>query len=796
MKNLTIAVRSLFRKGRHNGIKILSLGVGLAMGLVLIAKVCFELSYDDFYPDGERIYQIRANMEMGEKKMEDSDMVSGGIAPAMKLEVPGVEAATRGYPLGNLVFFMSDKNKYKANFLMVDDCFFDVLPLRVISGNVKQILSSPLSVLISESLAERIGEGKDVTGMSFELAAYPGRLITISGVFEDVPENSHLKYDVLLSLPSFKEMIGWSNENEWFGGDAYKAYIKVQPGVDQETLEAEMAKMLDRHVPSARLKEMGLTYSLSLKPLKEVYATSSAVKGMAVMLSLIAFAILFAALMNYILLMVSSLVVRSKDVAVRKCYGASGKNISEMIFSETFMNLLVSLVVSTLLILAFREMVEELLKASLGALFTWQSVLLLAGVCLLVFLLAGLFPSYLFSRISVAVAFRSYIESRRMWKKGLLFIQFVAVGFLLTLLAIIGLQYHRMVTDDPGYSYDKVLYSNLSGADGSEVQMIMNELRKLPEVEAVASSDALPVYGGYGGNMIYRDNSDEVALHIKDMGYIDAEYMPLMDIKLIEGKAFDRSYSDSARIMMVSQVTAEKLALVQGWKDGVVGKRLRISEHSDPNDPNGFEIIGVYDEVRVGAIKSEIISPTVWFYSSMPGNVISIKLHANPTVENMKLVEKTIQGLLPDKDISINSYEASIINLYSASRLFRNAVMLGGLMTFLITLIGLIGYIADETTRRSKEIAVRKINGATVRDIMMIISKDVLYMAVPAVIFGVVGSYIMGEDWLQQFSEKIPLSMFIFIGSALAIWLLVLATVVLRTWRIANDNPVNSLKSE
>ena len=116
MKNLTIAVRSLFRKERHNGIKILSLGVGLAMGLVLIAKVCFELSYDDFYPDGERIYQIRANMEMGEKKMEDADRVSGGIAPAMKLEVPGVEAATRGYPLGNLVFFMSDKNKYKARY--------------------------------------------------------------------------------------------------------------------------------------------------------------------------------------------------------------------------------------------------------------------------------------------------------------------------------------------------------------------------------------------------------------------------------------------------------------------------------------------------------------------------------------------------------------------------------------------------------------------------------------------------------------------------------------------------------
>lgn len=794
MKNLNIALRSLFKKGRSNGIKILSLGVGLAMGLVLIAKVCFELSYDDFYPDSECIYQIRENISAGEKTMEDLDFVSGGVAPGMKLEIPGVVAATRcTFWVGNSVFFMSDKNKYKADFLLADECFFDVLPRKVLTGDAKQVLSRPLYVLVSESLAERIGEGKDVTGMSFELASFPGRVITIGGVFEDVPENSHLRYDVLLSLCSIKDLMGWTHENGWFGGDSYHGYIKVQPEADQEALEAEMAKMLERHVPSAKLKESGMTYSLSLKPLNEVYATSSAVKGMAVMLSLIAFAILFAALMNYILLMVSSLVVRSKEVAIHKCYGASGKNISGMIFSETFVNLFASVLLSTLLILALREMVEELLKASLGALFTWQTILLLVGVCLLVFLFAGLFPSYLFSRVPVAVAFRSYTESRRIWKKGLLFIQFVAVGFLVTLLAIIGLQYQRMVTDDPGYSYDRVLYTSLSGVESSAVRMVMDELEKLPEVEAVAASNSLPVRGGDGGNMIYRNGTDDVILHVNDMGRMDADYIPLMDIKVIEGRAFDRSYSDSARIVMVSRVTAEKLALTLGWKEGVVGKKLYISGHGEPND---FEIVGVYDEVRAGAIESEIMPPTVWFYSSRPGNIVSMKLHGDITVENMKLIEKTIQKLLPDKDISVNSYEASIIDMYSASRLFRNSVMLGGLVTFLITLVGLIGYIADETTRRRKEIAIRKVNGATVANIMEIISKDILYMAVPAVLLGVMSSYWMGENWLQQFSEKIPLSVFIFAGSALAIWLVVLVMVVARTWSIANEDPVKSLKSE
>ncbi|RHR61679.1 FtsX-like permease family protein [Parabacteroides sp. AF17-28] len=794
MKNLNIALRSLFKKGRSNGIKILSLGVGLAMGLVLIAKVCFELSYDDFYPDSECIYQIRENMEAGEKKMDDMDFVSGGVAPGMKLEIPGVVAATRcTFWVGNSVFFMSDKNKYKADFLLADECFFDVLPRKVLTGDAKQILSRPLYVLVSESLAERIGEGKDVTGMSFELASFPGRVITIGGVFEDVPENSHLRYDVLLSLCSIKDLMGWTHENGWFGGDSYHGYIKVQPEADQEALEAEMAKMLDRHVPPEKLKEMGMTYRLSLKPLKEVYATSSAVKGMAVMLSLIAFSILFAALMNYILLMVSSLVVRSKEVAIHKCYGASGKNISGMIFSETFVNLFASVLLSALLILALREMVEELLKASLGALFTWQTILLLAGVCLLVFLFAGLFPSYLFSRVPVAVAFRSYTESRRLWKKGLLFIQFVAVGFLVTLLAIIGLQYQKMVTDNPGYSYDRVVYTSLFGVESSAIRMVMDELGKLPEVEAVAVSSSLPVRGGDGGNMIYRNGSDDVVLHINDLGRMDADYISLMDIKVIEGKAFDRSYSDSARIVMVSRMTAEKLALTLGWKDGVVGKKLYISGHGKPND---FEIIGVYDEVRVGAIRSEIMPPTVWFYSSRPGSIVSMKLHGDITVENMKLIEKTIQKLLPDKDISVNSYEVSIINMYSASRLFRNSVMLGGLVTFLITLVGLIGYIADETTRRRKEIAIRKVNGATVVNIMAIISKDILYMAIPAVLLGVMSSYWMGENWLQQFSEKIPLSVFIFAGSALAIWLVVLVMVVARTWSIANEDPVKSLKSE
>ena len=792
MRNWVIAVRSLFRKGRHNEIKILSLGVGLAMGLVLIAKVCFELSYDDFYPDADRVYQIQENFVLGERRMDGIPQVSGGVAPGMKAEIPGVESATRVERLGHEVFFTPDRKKYEGEFSLADTNFYDVLSHKVIAGNVKEILSRPLYAMVSEKMARTMGQGKEVVGLSFELSDFPGRAITIGGIFEDLPENTHLSYDVMVSLDSFEKLYGWSCTDGWFGCDRFASYVKLEAGIDTSHVMQPMAEMLDRHVDSAKLEESGIKYKLTLQPLKEVYAQSPATKSMAVMLSLIAFAILFAALMNYVLLVISSLVTRTKDIAVHKCYGASGWNISDMIFSETFLNLLASLIVSVLLILTFRGTVEELLKASLGALFTVETLLLIVGVCLLIFLLAGLIPSRLFSRIPVAAAFRTYNESRRIWKKILLFIQFIAVGFLVSLLVIIGLQYRHMITENPGYSYDQLAYCPLEGVNGSNREIVANEVAKMPEVEGIATCSYLPIFAG-SGNMIKNPENTETLLHFTDLYSADANYIPLMQIPVLAGKAFDNSYTDSSRVVMISRMTEEKLALLLDWKDGAVGKTIYIDGHGP--DRKDYEVIGVYDNIRIGAINSELMEPTILFFSRHTNTTLAIKFH-ELTSENMKQVMERIQKLLPNKDVIVTSYEASLINQYADSRLFRNSIMLGGFVTLLITLIGLIGYITDETNRRSKEIAVRKINGATVMNILTIISKDVLYMAVPAVILGVMGSYLMGENWLQQFSDKIPLSIFIFIGSAVIIWLLVLAIVVMRTWKIANDNPVDSLKSE
>ena len=792
MKNFYISFRTLFKKGRHNDIKILSLGVGLAMGLVLIAKVCFELSYDNFYPESDRIFAIQENFSIGDKSNDGFPCVSGGVAPGMKAEIPGVVAATRCERTGEMVMKTPDNKKYTAIFMLADSCFFDVLPREMLVGNARETLSRPLYALVSEEMAGKINpDGADVIGKTFEVQTFPGVQITVGGVFKDVPKNTHLYYDVLVSLSTFKAITGWSKDDQWLGGDSFNAYVLLQPGLSADDMLQPMAEMLDRHVDSKKLKEQGMTYSIFLRPLGELYASSPATKRMAVMLTAIAFAILFAALMNYVLLVISSMVTRSKDVAIHKCYGATGWNITDMIFSEAFLNLLISVVFSTLLVFGFRRTVEELLGTSLSSLFTPDTLMILLGVCVLVFLVAGLLPSQLFARIPVALVFRSYTNSRRSWKKALLFIQFVAVGFLVCLLIVIGWQYSFMVNDNPGYSYERLAFCNLEGVPQSSRKALMDEIRKQGEVEDVTTCYELPAFSG-SGDIVYRPGSEDAVAHFRDLYGTNANFVSLLEMKVIEGQAFDESYSDSMQLVMVSRQMATELANAFQWKDGVVGKKLDIGGHGT-DDP--FTVVGVYDDVRMGRIDQEGMVNSAIFFSKRAEQTLVVKFRER-NAENLAHINNVIKEFLPDREINLIDYRFSLTKLYDTSRIFRDSVMAGGIITLIIALIGLIGYINDETNRRGKEIAVRKINGATERDILRLISSDIVWMALPAILIGAGASWFASEKWLQQFSEKIPMNAGLFLTGSVVVLAVILLTVVYRTWMVANANPVLSLKSE
>lgn len=788
MKNLNIALRSLFKKGRSNGIKILSLGVGLAMGLVLISKVCFERSFDKFYPDNDRIYRLHENI-IRDGEYKSYGQVSGGVATAMQVEIPEVEKATRLTYIGGdkELFKTQDGNRYSARYVVMGDTnVFDLLPRPILIGDPKETLSRPGYVMISNRIAKLLGGAEQAVNKEFEFESSPGQTYTIGGVFEDVPENSHLCFEIVASLEGMSK---WSREN-WLGNDRYLGYVKLYPGTDPESLTTAIREMQGRHCDLEEVKKAGIDLTYSLVPLMDMHSNSDEVKSMNSLLGFLAFVLIFTAAMNYVLIVISTLINRTKEVAVHKCYGASDKNLFGMIMSETCLHMLISLLLAAFLIVLFRTKTEELLGATLGALFSTQTIVILIGVCIVIFFITGLIPTYMFLRIPVAAAFRNFKESRRYWKLCLLFIQFLATAYLVALLSVINKQYDYMVNVDPGYAYEKLAYCSTQGVEESVRNTAIEELRKIPEVDKVSACYDLPI-SGMSGNNVSLPGDDRELFNIADMYWVKDDFFSLMEIPVIEGEVF-RSDGSASNKVMVSRSFVEKMEQVAGWTGSAIGKNVIITEHSQNGEP--FTICGVYEDVCIGSTGNPDTRPTALFYDRY-APMILIKFH-EMSPENIKKAQKVLEDVMPDRNVTVTAYYMDMIDLYKDSRTFRDSVMIGGIVTLIIALIGLLGYTSDETNRRGREIAIRKVNGATAWSILKMISKDISYIAIPAIVIGMTVAYYSGTGWLEKFTEKAPIGFFIFLAGAMMVYVLIIACVLYRAWAVSNSNPVDSLKSE
>ena len=788
MKNLNIALRSLFKKGRSNGIKILSLGVGLAMGLVLISKVCFERSFDKFYPDSDRIYRLHENI-IRDGEYKSYGQVSGGVATAMQVEIPEVEKATRLTYIGGdkELFKTQDGNRYSARYVVMGDTnVFDLLPRPILIGDPKETLSRPGYVMISNRIAKLLGGAEQAVNKEFEFESSPGQTYTIGGVFEDVPENSHLRFEIVASLEGMSKC---SREN-WLGNDRYLGYVKLYPGTDPESLTTALREMQGRHCDLEEVKKAGIDLTYSLVPLMDMHSNSDEVKSMNSLLGFLAFVLIFTAAMNYVLIVISTLINRTKEVAVHKCYGASDKNLFGMIMSETCLHMLISLLLAAFLIVLFRTTTEELLGATLGALFSTQTIVILIGVCIVIFFITGLIPTYMFLRIPVAAAFRNFKESRRYWKLCLLFIQFLATAYLVALLSVINKQYDYMVNVDPGYAYEKLAYCSTQGVEESVRNTAIEELRKIPEVDKVSACYDLPI-SGMSGNNVSLPGDDRELFNIADMYWVKDDFFSLMEIPVIEGEVF-RSDGSASNKVMVSRSFVEKMEQVAGWTGSAIGKNIIITEHSQNGEP--FTICGVYEDVCIGSTGNPDTRPTALFYDRY-APMILIKFH-EMSPENIKKAQKVLEDVMPDRNVTVTAYYMDMIDLYKDSRTFRDSVMIGGIVTLIIALIGLLGYTSDETNRRGREIAIRKVNGATAWSILKMISKDISYIAIPAIVIGMTVAYYSGTGWLEKFTEKAPIGFFIFLAGAMMVYVLIIACVLYRAWAVSNSNPVDSLKSE
>ena len=779
-------------------IKVLSLGIGLAVGIVLIAKVFFELSYDSFYKDIDRVYTIRTwYSQQGDE--HDYGQVSGAVAVGFMEEVPGVEAGTRTtYVFNGDTYLDENGNKLKATLVCADTCFFKVFDRPILAGDPVKVLSKWGCVMVSRSFAEKMVDdmpgqaGHDVSsviGKQIANADMDGLKLTIEGVFEDFPKNGSLDYDILLSMETY----GKQSTDNWLGNDRYKGYVKLMSGVDPNTLTEAIRKMQEAHQPLEQIEAQGTSLKYFLKPFSNMHTSSPEVKTQVILLSIVAALLIIISLLNYILIVISSMVKRSKEVGVRKCYGAEGKHIYGMLTKEALLHIVLSIVIAAIIIFAGRGIVENLLGVPFQTLLVSQSIMAIAAVLLFVLVISIVVPAELYQRIPVYAALKNYTENSRRWKLGLLGVQVLINVFLVVMMLIIGRQYQKVSNADTGYDYKNLYYFDLFDGDRQAQVRAVETLKRLPEVSGVAATYNLPYMGSNGDNVSLPEDDREL-FNIADQYDCSPEFYDLMGIRFLEGRA----PRDSSEVV-VDEKFVQKMAEFADWNDGAVGKQVFITGHGENGmmDKGYFTISGVYKSYLIGNLQGVDERPSALFYGEI-GSMSSWMPHILFKVSPEALVNErgALNEALPDKEINIVSYEEEMRAAYADSKKMRNTMALGAVFSLLIALLGLIGFIKDESLRRSKEMAVRKINGATTSDILSVFAKDIMKLSAVMAVIACIAAYFVAHKWLEQFAEKVSLNPLYFIGGALLVLTIVLGVVVLNCLRIARANPVESLKAE
>lgn len=764
MRQLYYAVQTLLRGRGSNIIKIVSLTLGLFVGILLFAMVAFQLSFHKFFRQPEQLYMA---FRIDNLDKTSSPYTYGTLGKALRENFPGeVIDATVMRDIGTNVFYNGSVRlmEYSA---FVDEHFFSTLGLKVIAGKSEE-LATPGIIFVSRSLARKISGSEDPFAVLGKVV-YADRkeAQAIKGVFEDIPQNSNISLDVALPMANL-----WKNNRAGWGFDiSYMSIVRFADKKAAQQVQARLPELLKKYMPDSGKSRRDSSVYL-FRPLLQWHTDNPTVQTMVWVMSVLAIALLLLAAFNYILISVSSLARRAKAVGVHKCSGATERNIFSMFLTETAVIVSISLCFVALLFYLFRESIEEITATSLTTLFAWNTLWVPMVILFGVFVLAGVIPSYLFASIPVTQVFRRYTERKTSWKRPLLFIQFMGVTFILGFLVVVFYQYRTVMNKDLGYNPDRVVMSwfRFGNEQGSAKSFFEN----LSMVEEYAVAGQQICYG-YSGDSF--DVGEGRKINVR-MDWVGKDFIPMMGIKIVKGRNLNAENEAVVNEEFVRQV---------GWTDDPIGKQLTFWDNEK------LTVVGVAADF---AIRSAYYrQDPVLLKGSFDVNNHYLRLK-EPFQENLNKLNKQMAEVFPTEDVVFYPLRKELDSDYTDIRRFRGGVLLASLSILLIALMGLQGYVKDEVRLRSKEIAIRKVNGANAGSIMRLLVKDTICMAIPAVVLGSVFAYFLGKHWLDTFAQHIQPSICLFGGAALLVLLICIASILIQTWHIANENPVASIKNE
>ena len=759
--------------------RVVSLSLGLIVALLIFSYVGLKLSYNRFLPDKERVYQVWTISPQFSGNEANTQMVLP-LAPNMANDIPQIEAAT--HYIDNLLQINHKGNNFDVAMYKVNTDFFEVLDFGMISGDVRHVLSeegrAAKEVLISKRLSDLLFDDEDPLGKTIETTNE--NKYVVGGVFKTPPVNNTIgQFDMLY-------YINYNTDDYiWTGSDLYPTYIKIREGNDIAEVEALMDDFVKRY-PSYKDYVDEWQVSFRFIPIDKTMFFKSNVKQTTLLLGAIGFVAMLMACLNYVLLTISSLSERSKTIAMLRCNGAKRTNVFMMLLVETLLILLAAIVLSVFIILCLSREISQLFF-DIKVLFALERIWIPMLVCLVAFLVAALIPAAIFSSVKLQYAFRGGAENRAWWKKTLLFVQVACTTGIVIFLGITARQSSYVLTADHGYKYDKIMTVCIPGTTSTQLT-IRDELLKQTCVEDVAISLGYPMWG-YSGNPVY--DAQWNLLFSCRWEIADEHYIPTMQMKIVEGRNYKPT--DAPNKVLVNEAFVEQ----HGWNDEPLGKTFY------KGDGGTYEIIGVVADYQMGDgwVQPIVIHP---FHAYLDENrVNSFQFNIRMTdfsQENIKKIKDVIDTYYTSNwQYGFYTFNERMSDNYAYFNHLRNIVLIAALVTLIISLIGLIGYLGNEMQLRRKEVAIRKVCGATVSEVLKILSLNLTVVVLPAIITGVIAAFIGGHYYLEILrtnSDLITsLSVWLFLGGAMLVSFIIYTVNILCLWKAANENPVEAINN-
>jgi putative ABC transport system permease protein len=792
IKNLLlIALRNFKRDFAYTLLNILGLTIGISFSLFLIFYIRDELSFDHFNKKADRIYRVVSYIHEKDKNTNWA-ITQFPMGPTMKKDFPEVEEMVRFAGRERTLFKQGNNNFYETKIYYADSTLFRVFTVNFLEGNPATALVEPNSIVITKTEAEKyFGKNAPALGKSLR-TVYD--VYKVTGVIEEVPTNAHIRYDMLISMSSVK-----SNGGQNWGNFNYYTYVLLKPGASPATVTQKLADVNKKFVAPI-FDQFNVKMRFAVQPITEIHLHSQLEQepeelgsmSYIWIFSAVAFFMLLIACINYMNLTTARSARRAKEIGIRKVTGSTRQQLILQFLGESVLTAFVAVLLSFGLVILLFPVFNRLS----GKAFTIETLLqpfnlfLVLAVGLFTGLAGGSYPAFYLSAfrpVSVLKGALSKASGNVTLRRTLVVLQFSISMTMLICTWIVYSQLSFLRKKDLGFDRSQMMTVTVNTGEDerTKIAAMDNEFRGVPGVKNVGTGNSYPGSPGTNLNLFtVQTNTGHVDKAIECYG-VDEYFMPSLGIPIVRGRNFS-GLSDTLHGILVNEAMVKHF----GWTEAI-GKRVKF-----PGDTSGryLEVVGVFRDFNQKSLYNPIV-PLLLFYGAN-NNIIEIKMspvEINRSIAGIEAVWKKYFPALPfeykflDKDLS---------SQYAADEKRGSIFSALSILTIIITCLGLLGLTAFTTQQKQKEISIRRVMGASITQVVTMITRNYLWLALIAACIAFPISYYFMSNWLSVFSYNTGLSFLPFLVSALAIVVTAVLTATFHSVRAALSNPAKNLRSE